>query len=115
MGTVNVKLMYVCPVCKTTFSADETNRVCPKDGCTGIGRLETSNEKFCRIANKRVPATKRQLRLVENLFKSQAYSWTPEQAQAVIGELSDFVVRITQLAEGTPHTAIGETFKLTAS
>lgn len=51
--------------------------------------MESKNDKFKRLANKRVPAAIEKLELIKNLSNTTNYEYSKEEADKIIKALSN--------------------------
>lgn len=82
---------------------------------TEIPENETTNQKFCRLANMRVPKAVKSLELIENLYSSAQYNWTKEQSAAVIDTLTNVLNRIVEKSENSGKAIDKEVFSISAA
>ena len=61
---------------------------------------ETKNETFLRLANKRLPAAVKRIRLLGNLSNAQNYDYTPEQVSTLIATLQKEVDKVADGFQG---------------
>ena len=56
--------------------------------------MESKNEKFKRLANKRVPSALEKLELVKNLSNTNNYEYSKEEVDEIIKALNKSVIEI---------------------
>ena len=82
---------------------------------TVIPENETTNQRFCRLANMRVPKAVKSLELVENLYSSTQYNWSLEQSAAVIDTLTNVLNRIVEKSENSGKAVDKDVFNISAA
>ena len=65
--------------------------------------MESKNEKFKRLANKRVPAALEKIKLIENLSNINNYEYSKEEADQIIKALNKSVNNLKQSFNQTTH------------
>lgn len=65
--------------------------------------MESKNEKFKRLANKRVPAALEKIKLIENLSNTNNYEYSREEADQIIKALNKSVNNLKQSFNQTTH------------
>lgn len=65
--------------------------------------MESKNEKFKRLANKRVPAALEKIKLIENLSNTNNYEYSKEEADQIIKALNKSVNNLKQSFNQTTH------------
>ena len=65
--------------------------------------MESKNEKFKRLANKRVPAALEKIKLIENLSNTNNYEYSKEEADQIIKALNKSVNNLKQSFNHTTH------------
>lgn len=65
--------------------------------------MESKNEKFKRLANKRVPAALEKIKLIENLSNTNNYEYSKEEADQIIKALNKSVSNLKQSFNQTTH------------
>ncbi len=56
--------------------------------------MESKNDKFKRLANKRVPAALEKLELIKNLSNTNNYEYSKEEVDAIIKALTGSINEI---------------------
>lgn len=65
--------------------------------------MESKNDKFKRLANKRVPAALEKIKLIENLSNKNNYEYSKKEADEIIKALNKSVNNLKQSSNQTTH------------
>lgn len=65
--------------------------------------MESKNDKFKRLANKRVPAALEKIKLIENLSNKNNYEYSKKEADEIIKALNKSVNNLKQSFNQTTH------------
>lgn len=65
--------------------------------------MESKNDKFKRLANKRVPAALEKIKLIENLSNTNNYEYSKKEADEIIKALNKSVNNLKQSFKQATH------------